>query len=145
MKELEGHVEHLQRENDELRAKIEKSRDLGKDVRNGGRVAHPNTRSKGKELIILDDVDTLTDDELSSGSSPSLSLSLTKNARESAKAKLRKRPSHHLAFRDVVSAVSCRARKKTSRRQNQPVQAPRNASVLPEGTRPPVLPVGMMP
>ena len=30
-------------------------------------------------------------------------------------------------------------------RQNQPVQAPRNASVLPEGVMSPVLPVGTMP
>ena len=32
MKELQGQVEHLQRENDQLRAYIEKSRDLGKKV-----------------------------------------------------------------------------------------------------------------
>ena len=32
MKELQGHDERLQRENDQLRAQIEKSHDLGKDV-----------------------------------------------------------------------------------------------------------------
>ena len=32
MKELQGHDEHLQRENDQLRAQIEKNRYLGKDV-----------------------------------------------------------------------------------------------------------------
>ena len=32
VKELQGHAECLQRENDQLRAQIEKSRDLGKDV-----------------------------------------------------------------------------------------------------------------
>ena len=33
MKELQGHAERLQRENDWLRAQIEKNHDLGKDVR----------------------------------------------------------------------------------------------------------------
>ena len=36
MKELQGHVERLQRENDQLRAQIEKSHDLGNDVRDSG-------------------------------------------------------------------------------------------------------------
>ena len=77
---------------------MEKSRDLGKDVRDGGRVVHSITRNRGKESVIPDDVDTSADDELSSGSSPSLSFSPTKNARESVKAKSRKRPSHHPAL-----------------------------------------------
>ena len=72
---------------------MEKSCDLGKEVRDSDQSAYPITRNKGKEPVILDDVDTPVDDELSSGSSPSLSLSPTKNARESAKAKSRKRPS----------------------------------------------------
>ena len=41
MKELQDHVERLQRENDQLRARIEKIRDLGKDVRDNGRAVHP--------------------------------------------------------------------------------------------------------
>ena len=110
---------------------MEKSHDLGKDVRDGDRVAYPITRNKGKEPVILDNVDTLADDELSSGSSPSLSLSPTKNVQESAKAKSHKRPSHHPAFSDAVSNASCRVRRETSRRQNQPVQVLGNASVLP--------------
>ena len=84
-------------------------------------------------------------DELSSTSSPSSSLSPTKNARENAKAKSRKSLSHHPAFSDVVSGASRRTTRETSRRKNQPIQVPRNASVLPEGTMPLVLPVGMMP
>ena len=123
---------------------MEKSRDLGKEVQDSGRVAYPITRNKGKEPIILDDVDTSTDDELSSSSSPSLSLSLKKNAQENAKVKSCKRPSHHLAFRDVVNGTSRRVRRETSKRQNQPIQAPRNVSVLLEGAMPPVLPVGTM-
>ena len=67
---------------------------------------HPIARNRGKEPFIPNDVDTPTDDELSSGSSSSLSLSPVKNARESTKAKSHKRPSHHLAFSDVVSGAS---------------------------------------
>ena len=93
MKELQGHAERLQCENDQLRAQIEKSRNLGKYVRDSGRVVHQITRNKGKELVIPDDVDTLEDDELSLSSSPSLSLSTAKNARESIKAKSHKKPS----------------------------------------------------
>ena len=80
MKELQGHVERLQRENDQLQPQIEKSRDLGKDVRDNDQAVHPITHNRRKEPIIPDDVDTLADDELSSGSSPSLSLSQAKNA-----------------------------------------------------------------
>ena len=72
--------------------------------------------NRGKELIIPDDVDTPTDDELSSSSSPYLSLSLAKNARESTKAKSRKRDSHLLAFSNAVSGASSRARREGGRR-----------------------------
>ena len=82
--------------------------------------------NKGKKPIVLDDVDIPADDELSSGSSPSLSLSPIKDAQGSTKAKSRKRPSHHHAFSDVVSGSSRRARRKAGRRQNQPVHAPGN-------------------
>ena len=57
---------------------------------------HPIARNRGKEPIIPDDVDTPTDDELSSASSLSLSLSPAKNARDSTKAKSCKKPSHPL-------------------------------------------------
>ena len=118
MKELQGHVESLQPKIDQLRAQIEKSRYLGKHVRDRDRVVHPISRNRGKKPVILDNVDTLTDDELSSGSSPSLSLSPAKNARESAKAISRKRPSHCPAFSDAVSGASSRARREAGRRQN---------------------------
>ena len=106
---------------------------------------HQITRNRGKEPIIPDDVDTPTDDELSSINSPSLSLSPAKDARESRKARSSKRPSYHPAFSDSVSGVSRRGRREERRRQNQPDQALRNALVLPVGTMPPVLPVGLMP
>ena len=74
-----------------------------------------------------------------------MSLSPTKNAQEGAKAKSHKRPSHHPAFNDAVSGVSRRARRETSKRQNQLIQGLGNTSVLHEGTMPPVLPIVMMP
>ena len=128
----------MQRENDQLWAQIEKSRDLGKDVRDSSRAAHPTARNKGKELIVPDNVDTPTDNELSSGSSPSLSLSPTKDARGSTKTKSLKRSSHHPAFSDAVSGASRRARIEVGRKPNPLVQALRNASVLPAGTMPPM-------
>ena len=70
----------------------------------------------GKEPIVLDDVDTLVDDVLSTGSSSRLSLSPTKDTRGSAKAKSHKRPLQHLAISDVVSGASRRARREASRR-----------------------------
>ena len=75
-------------------------------------------RNRGKELIIPDDVNTPTDDELSSGSSPSLSLSLAKNARESTNAKSCKRPSYHPTFNDVVSGASHKVKREVDMRQN---------------------------
>ena len=69
------------------RPRWKKIRNLRKDIRDYGRVVHPISHNRGKEPIILDDLNTPADDELSSGNSPSLSLSLTKNARGSTKAK----------------------------------------------------------
>ena len=83
MKELQGQVERLQLENDQLRAHIEKSHDLGKDARDEGRDAQSITRDKGKVPVAPGDVNTLADDELSLGNSPSLNLSPRKNTRES--------------------------------------------------------------
>ena len=74
------------------------------------------SRNRGKEPIIPDDVDTPTDDELSSSSSSSLSLSYTKNAPESTKAKSRKRPPHHPAFSDFVSGASHKVRREVGKR-----------------------------
>ena len=123
MKELQGHIERLQRENDQMRAQIEKSRDLGKDVRDSSRAAHPTAHNKGKEPIVPHDVDTPVDDELSLGNSPSLSLSLIKDARGSTKTKSHKRPLHHPAFSDVISGTSHRARKEASMQEAEPTSS----------------------
>ena len=85
-------------------------------MRESGRSAQPITRNKGKEPITPNDVDSPTDDELSLGSSPSLSLSPAKNAQESTKTKSCKRPPPHPAFNDVVSGASRRARTEADKR-----------------------------
>ena len=89
------------------------------------------THNDGKEPIVPDNVHTPLDDELSSGSPSSLSLSLEKNVREGTKAKSRKRPSPHPTFSDAVSGASRRVRREASRRQNRPDQALGDPPVLP--------------
>ena len=79
---------------------------------------HLITHNREKEPIIPNDVDTSTDDQLSSGSSSSLGLSPTKNARESTKAKSHKRPSQHLALSDAISGASRRVRREADIKQN---------------------------
>ena len=85
------------------------------------------------------------DTELSSGNSSPLSLSPTKDARGSKREKSHERHLQHPAFSDVVSGASRRARREAGMRQNQPAQAPRNMSVLPEGATSPVLLAGTKP
>ena len=75
-------------------------------MRDSGCATQPITRDKGKKPIVPDDVDTLVGDELSLGSSPSLSLLSAKNAWESTKTISRKRSSPHPAFSDAVSSAS---------------------------------------
>ena len=60
MRELQDCAEHLQHENDRLRAQVEKMRDLGeRDVQDSGQARHPTADNKIKEPNVLDDVDTL--------------------------------------------------------------------------------------
>ena len=99
MKELQDHAEHLQCENDLLYALVEKRHNLGgRDVQDSDQALHPIPRNRGKEPIILNEVDTPADDELSSGSSPPLGLSPAKNIR----AKLHKKTTHRPAFSNGV-------------------------------------------
>ena len=82
MRELQDCAEHLKRENDRLRAQVGKRRDLdGTDVQDSCQARHPTAPDKGKEPIALDDVDTPADNELSSGSSPNLSLAKSSRAK----------------------------------------------------------------
>ena len=81
-----------------------------------------------------DNGDALENDEFSSRRSPSMSPLLRRNARGSTRAKSRRKHSHRPALSDVVSGASYRARERADKRQNQMLQAPRNASVLPNET-----------
>ena len=65
--------------------RLKKSRGLGMDVRGSGRDEQPITHDRGKGPIPPDNIDTLADDELSSGNSPPLNLSPTKNTWESTR------------------------------------------------------------
>ena len=106
--------------------KLKKIRDLGKDTLERGHDEQTIFCDKGKGPIPPD-----TDNELSSGSSPSLSLLLTKNAWESTMTRSRKRPSPHPAFSDTISGASCKARREAGRRQYWSGQAMGNPPVLP--------------
>ena len=141
MKEMQGQAERLWRENDQLRAQIKRSCNLRKDVQDRGCAAQPIVLDKEKEPISPKDVDTPTDNEISSSSSLSLSLSLAKNARENTKTRSCKRPSPHPAFSDVVSEASRRARREAGRRQYRPDKALENLTMLPLGTLPPMPPM----
>ena len=72
MQELQARTKRLQRENDQLRSQVEKSLELGKDVRDGDPVEHIVVRNKGKESIVSDN-EAPADDELSSRRSQSMS------------------------------------------------------------------------
>ena len=113
MKELQGQVERLRHENDQLLAHIEKSR---KDAQDNNHNVQLIARNKGKGPVVSDDVDTPAEDELSSSSSPSLNHSPTKNTQESTRTRLCKRASPHPIFNDVVSGASHRVRGEADRR-----------------------------
>ena len=87
MAELQGHADHLQQENDHLRARLE-----GERIENAQGGNHPAPlvkQSKDKEPIQPDDNDAEVDDELSSGSCPLPDLPPPKN---NVEAESRKRP-----------------------------------------------------
>ena len=131
---MQGRDEHLQRENDQLRAQVEKSCELGRDVQDGDHAEQPSALNKGKEPIIPDDVDAPTDDELSSSRSPSMSPPPGRNALGNTRAKSRRKYSHRPAFSDAVSGASGRARREANKKQNQLEQPIGNALMLPAGT-----------
>ena len=130
-RELQDHVEHLQRENDRLWAQVEKRHNLGEeDVQDNGQAKQLAIHDKGKNSLVPNDVDTPTNDELSSGSL--LNLSPTKNNR----ARSHQRHSHRPAFRNTDNGLLHRAKRETVRAQSQPNATPKNAYALPAGVVP---------
>ena len=87
MAELQSRADHMQQENDRLRARLEK--DQVENARGSSHPAPPVKQNKGKEPIRPDDSDAAADDELSSSSSPLPDLPPLKNTVE---AESRKRP-----------------------------------------------------
>ena len=87
MAELQICTDHLQQENDRLRARME-----GERIENARGSSHPTPpikKNKGKEPIRPEDNDVATDDELSSGSSLLPDLTPPKN---NVEVESRKRP-----------------------------------------------------
>ena len=82
MRELWDSTKHMQYEKDRLWAQVKKRHNLGEgDTQDRGQAKHPTVRYKGKKPIDLDNTDTPTDDELSSGSSPNPSPVKSNRAR----------------------------------------------------------------
>ena len=87
MAELQSRADHLQQQNNHLRAHLEE--DWGENARGSSHPTPPIKQNKGKEPILRGDSDAAADDELSSGSSPLPDLPPPKN---NVEAELRKRP-----------------------------------------------------
>ena len=121
-----------------MRAQVEKSYELGRDVQDGDHAEQPIALNKGKEPIIPDDVGAPTDDEFSSDRSPSMSPLPGRNSQGNTRAKSRRKHSHRPAFSDAVSGASGRPRREANKKQNQLEQPIGNALMLPAGTIPPV-------
>ena len=77
MAELRNCDDHLQQENDRLRARLEEDR--GENAQVSSHPAPPVKQNRGKEPILPGDSDAAADDELSSGSSSLPYLSPPKN------------------------------------------------------------------
>ena len=129
MAELRNHGDHLQQENECLRARLEE--DWGENARASSHPAPSVKKNRGTEPILPGNSDTVADDELSSGSSPLLDLSPLKN---NVEAKSRKRPPRHSSC--SVSGMHHRVRREISRERRQSEQAPENVPTWHRGVAP---------
>ena len=119
MVELQNHANHLQQENDRLRASLEEDR--GENAQGSSHPAPPVKQNRGKEPILLGNNDAIVDDELSSGSSPLPDLSPPKN---NVEAESRKRPPCRSS--SSISGMHRRVQREISRDGRQSEQAPEN-------------------
>ena len=108
MAELHNHAEHLQQENNCLRARLEEDR--GENARASNHPTPPVKQNRGKEPILPGDSDAVEDDKLSSGSSPLPDLSPPKN---NVEAESTKRPPRHSSR--SVSGMHHQVRREISR------------------------------
>ena len=104
-------------------------------MQDNSQARHPTARNKGKDSIFPDNVDTPTDEEISSSSWPDLSPA------KSSRVRSRKRLSHHSAFSNADSATFRRARREAGQGQNQPNGVPGNAFALHTSVMPPIPPM----
>ena len=77
MAELQSHANHLQKENDRLRARLEE--DQGENARGSSPSAPSVNHNKGKPPVLSGDNNAVADDELSFGSSSLPDLPPPKN------------------------------------------------------------------
>ena len=119
-----------------MQAQVEKRRDLGKKyVQDSSRARHSIANDKEEEHVVLDDVDTPTDDELSSGSLPNLSLEKRSSDRSC------QRHSHRPSFSNADNGTFRSTRREIGQGKNQPNEAPEKASTLPTDIMSPMMPV----
>ena len=126
---LHSRVNHLQQENDHLRARSEEDR--GENAQGSSHPVPSVKQNKGKEPILPGDTDVAADDELSSGSSPLPNLPPPKNKVE---VESRKRPPRHSS--QSVSGMHRRVRREFSREQQQSEHAPENVLAWHRGIAP---------
>ena len=129
MAELRNCADHLQQENDRLRARLEEDR--GENAQGNSHPTPPIKQNKGKEPVLPGDSDAAVDDKLSSSSSPLHDLSPPKN---NVEAESRKRPLHRSSH--SVSGMHRRVRREISREQQLSEQAPENVPTWHKGVAP---------
>ena len=129
MAELQSLADHMQQENNRLRARLE-----GEQIENAqGSIHHapPVKQNKGRELIRPDDSDATTNDELSSGSSPLPDLPPPKN---NVEAESRKRPPRRSSR--SVNDMPSRVRREFSRERRQSEHALESIPTWQRGATP---------
>ena len=129
MAELQARADHLQQENDRLRARLESERT--ENARGSSHPATPVKQNKGKEPIRLDNSDVAADDELSSGSSLLFDLPPPKN---NVQAESRKRPPRRSSR--SVSGMPHWVRREFNRERRQSEHAPENIPAWLRGVAP---------
>ena len=131
MAELHKQANRLREENERLRTQLEADR--AEQSREPPRPFPPSRLGKGKEVTAPDDIDLLTDDELSSGSSPLPRRSPSPNA---AEAQSRKRPPRRSSR--FISLARHQVRREPSRDQQPPTPAHQYVPDRAKGFPPPV-------
>ena len=129
MAELRNRANHLEQENDRMRARLEEDR--GENARERNHLAPPVKQNRGKEPILPGDSNATTDDELSSGSSSLPDLSPPKNNME---VESTKRPPRRSSC--SVSGMHRRVRREISRERRQSMQALENVPTWHRGVAP---------